>query len=57
MGESGEKPTKNPTYDFCWSWLYKERSGGSIADVLFVYVDDRRLIDPTEEVCWEASKK
>ena len=45
------------TYDCCWPWVYKEKSYGIISDGLFVYVDNGRPIGPTEEVCWESSRK
>ena len=34
------------TYDCCRPWVYKERSDGSIADDLFVYVDYGNEIVP-----------
>ena len=45
------------TYDCCQPWVYKERSNGSIADNLFVYVYNGRPIGTTDEVCWEESRK
>ena len=44
-------------YDCCWPWLYKEMIYGSIADDMFVYMDDGQTIGPKDEVCWEASRK
>ena len=38
-------------------WVYKERIYGSIADDMFICVDDGWPIGPTEVVCWEASIK
>ena len=37
-----------PNYNCCWPWVYKERSDGSIAANLFVYVYDGHPIGPTE---------
>ena len=39
-------------YDCCRTWVYKERSDGSIEADLFVYVENGRPIGTTEEVCW-----
>ena len=38
-------------------WVYKERGDGLIAADLFICVDDGLTIGPTEELCWEASRK
>ena len=45
------------TYEFCWPWVYTERSDRIIAADIFVYFYNGRPIGPTEEVCWEASSK
>ena len=45
------------TYDCFWLWVYKERSNRSIASDLFFYVEDGQPIVPTDEVCWEDSRK
>jgi hypothetical protein len=38
-------------------WVYKERSDGSIASDVHVYVDDLRTTGATEEECWSASQR
>ena len=35
------------TDNFCKPWVYKERSDGSIADKLFLYLDAGKPIGPT----------
>ena len=42
-------------YDCRRSWLYKECTDGMITADLFIYVDERRPIGPTEEIFWETS--
>ena len=49
--------TGTPTYNCFRPWVYKDRSDGSIGYDLFVYVNYVSPIGPTEEVCWEASRK
>ena len=43
-------------YDCKRTWVYKEREDRLIAANIFIYVEDRRPIGPTEDICWEASR-
>ena len=44
-----------PGYDPNLSWVSKMREDGNIACDLFTYVDDKRIVGPSEELYWEAS--
>ena len=42
-------------YDPTFSWVSKLRVDGRIACDLFTFVDDERLVGPTEELTWQAA--
>ncbi len=42
-------------YDPHFSWIVKRRKDGRIACDLFTFVDDERVVGPTEELTWQAS--
>ena len=42
-------------YDLRLSWIVKKRKDGQIACDLFTFVDDERVVGPTEELTWQAS--
>ena len=44
-------------YDRHISWVFKQRVDGLLASDLFIYVDAGRPIGPTEDLCWEASRR
>ncbi len=42
-------------YDPRFSWIVKRRKDGQIACDLFTFVDNERVVGPTEELTWQAS--
>jgi len=46
-----------PGYDPSLSWVSKLRQDGRIACDLFTFVDDERVVAPTEDLAWQASHK
>jgi hypothetical protein len=42
-------------YDPRFSWIVIKRKDGQIACALFTFVDDERVVGPTEELTWQAS--
>ena len=44
-------------YDFHRTWVFKQTVDGLLAADLFIYVDSGRLIGPTDDLCWEASRR
>jgi hypothetical protein len=39
-------------YDPCLSWICKRRRDGQMACDVFTFVDDERVVDPTEDLTW-----
>ena len=44
-------------YDCHRTWVFNQRVDGFLAADLFIYVDDVWPIGPTDDLCWEASRK
>ena len=44
-------------YDCQIPWLNKNMVDRLLVADLFIYVDNGRSIDPTEDMCWKASRK
>ena len=42
-------------YDPCLSWICKRRRDGQMACDVFTFVDDERVVGPTEDLTWQAS--
>ena len=42
-------------YDPRYSWIVKRRKDGQTACDLFTFVDDERVVGPSEELTWQAS--
>ena len=42
-------------YNPCYSWIVKRRKDGQTACDLFTFVDDERVVGPSEELTWQAS--
>ena len=42
-------------YDPRVSWIYKKREDGQMACNVLTFVDDERVVGPTEELTWQAS--
>ena len=38
-------------------WVFNQRVDGLFSAEIFVYVDNGRLIRPTENLCWEAFRR
>ena len=45
------------SYDSRMSWINKMRQDGLIACDIFTFVDDERIVGPTQELTWQASHK
>ena len=42
-------------YDPCVTWISKRRKDGQMACDVFTFVDDERVVGPTEDLTWQAS--
>ncbi len=42
-------------YDPSTTWISKRREDGQLACNVFTFVDDKRVVGPTEELTWQAS--
>ena len=44
-------------YDCHITWLFNQKDDGLLVADILIYVDDERLIGPTEDLCWEAYRR
>ena len=49
--------TGDESYKLKLPWLMKVRLDGHLSSEVFIYVDDSRIIDHSELVCWKEAKR